>query len=258
MTCTKAQGSFALPDPLRGLAAPAKPALAAAMVPIGHSKSPPNYCPGAGPPKQPSETQPQVCDVGGNGSAYNNLKWLLSPGLYPHGISVTNDAKAYLMPGIYWIGGGGLSVSGGGSFTSVASLADATAGTWGGGVMIYNSKLPTIPGGPIDFNGSSAAMKIKPFETVAPDPNVIYNDIAIYQDRTVTSDVSLNGSASSSTVQGIIYVPGAKVTLNGNGGTLIVDQVIADTYLINGSTGTIKLLRGTGVDAHIIAAGLVE
>ncbi len=34
---------------------------------------------------------------------------------------------------------------------------------------------------------------------------------------------------------GIIYVPGAQVKLNGNGGTLITDQIIADTFDINGA-----------------------
>jgi len=39
---------------------------------------------------------------------------------------------------------------------------------------------------------------------------------------------------------------------------LIVDQIIADTYDINGNGGTIKVMRGTGVDAVIVAAGLVD
>ena len=47
-------------------------------------------------------------------------------------------------------------------------------------------------------------------------------------------------------VEGIVYVPGGQVKLNGNGGTLIVDQVIADTYEINGDGGTIKVLHGRG------------
>jgi hypothetical protein len=68
----------------------------------------------------------------------------------------------------------------------------------------------------------------------------------IYQDRTVTTSVTLNGSASSTQVMGIIYVPGGQIKLNGNGGTLIVDQIIADTYDINGNGGTIKVMRGTG------------
>ena len=57
---------------------------------------------------------------------------------------------------------------------------------------------------------------------------------------------------------GIIYTPAAQVKLLGNGGTLIVDQVIADTYDIRGDGGTIRVMRGTGVDAVLVAAGLVE
>jgi hypothetical protein len=55
-----------------------------------------------------------------------------------------------------------------------------------------------------------------------------------------------------------VYVPGAQIKLNGNGGTLILDQVIADTYDVNGNGGTIKVLRGEGLDAVVVAAGLVD
>ena len=79
-----------------------------------------------------------------------------------------------------------------------------------------------------------------------------------FQDRTVSSAMTLNGSSSSTVVEGIVYAPGADVTLNGNGGTLIVDQVIANTFKVNGNSGTIKVMRGKGVDAVISAAGLVD
>jgi hypothetical protein len=79
----------------------------------------------------------------------------------------------------------------------------------------------------------------------------------IFQDRAVTLTVTLNGSASTTEVEGLIYVPSGQVKLNGNGGALVVDQIIADTFLIDGS-GNIKVLRRTGVDAIIVAAGLVE
>ena len=82
------------------------------------------------------------------------------------------------------------------------------------------------------------------------DPNAIYNHIVIFQDRTVTTTVTLNGSASTTQVEGIIYVPAGQVKLNGNGGTLIVDQVIADTFDINGNGGTIKVLRKHGRRRH--------
>ena len=262
MTCTVAEGSFALPDPLRYLPDPAKPALAPAMDRVGHTKSVPDYCPGATGSKAPSETQAKPCDVGGNGSAYANLDWILHPGLYPHGLFVSNGATAHLLPGIYWIGGGGLDIGGGGSVISIAVPADAStspgSAVWGGGVMIYNSKLPAISGGPFTLNSSGATMKLLPLNVSTSDPDAIYNSIVIFQDRTLTTSVTLNGSSSSTEVMGIVYVPGGQVKLNGNGGTLITDQVIADTYDINGNGGTIKVMRGEGVDAVIVAAGLVD
>ena len=124
--------------------------------------------------------------------------------------------------------------------------------------MFYNSKLPAAAGGPFTLNSNGAVMKLKPLNLPSTDPNHIFNSIVIYQDRTVTTSVTLNGSASSTQVMGIIYVPGGQIKLNGNGGTLIVDQIIADTYDINGNGGTIKVMRGTGVDAVIVAAGLVD
>jgi hypothetical protein len=101
-------------------------------------------------------------------------------------------------------------------------------------------------------------MKLLPLNVSTGDPNAIYNSIVIFQDRTLTTSVTLNGSSSSTEVMGIIYVPGGQVKLNGNGGTLVVDQIIADTYDINGNGGTIRVLRAAGVDAVIVAAGLVD
>jgi hypothetical protein len=263
MTCTLAANSFALPDPLRNLPAPAKPALPTqAMVPVGHTHALPDYCPGATPTsKAPSESTPRVCDLAPSGG-FKDLEWILYPGLYPGGLEVDQGTTAYLMPGIYWIGGGGLIVKGGGSIVTIATEADANANvslaTWGGGVMLYNSKLPGAPGGEFHLNGSGATMKLKPLNVSTGDPNVIYNDIVIFQDRTVLTPVTLNGSASSTEVMGIVYVPGGQIKLNGNGGTLITDQVIANTYDINGNGGTIRVMRGAGVDAVIVAAGLVD
>jgi hypothetical protein len=263
INCTTAENSFALPDPLRDKPEPAKPALAAPMVPVGHTQNIPDYCPGATPSsKAPSEASPRLCDVGGNGAAYRGLSWILYPGLYPGGIEVNNDATAYLMPGIYWIGGGGVDVGGGGSIFSIAIETDAAPNvadaTWGGGVLIYNSKLPNSAGGPFILNSNAATMKLKMFDAPTGDPDEIYDQMVIFQDRTLTTSVTLNGSSSGTEVTGIIYVPNGQVKLNGNGGTLITDQIIAGTYDINGNGGTIQVLRNVGVDSIISAAGLVE
>jgi hypothetical protein len=272
VTCQIAENSFALPDPLRNLPAPAKPALPTpAMTPVGHTKASPDGCPGATGSKAPRETQTQPCDVGGNGSAYRDLAWILHPGLYPAGLKISNGATAYLMPGIYWIGGGGLDVGGGGSVVTIGVATDATAvrssspcatattsADLCGGVLIYNSKLPAAAGGPVTLNSNAATMKIASFLASTGDPLAIYNDIVFFQDRWVAAAMTLNGSSSSTIVEGIVYAPAGDVTLNGNGGTLIVDQVIADTFKVNGNAGTIKVMRGKGVDAVITAAGLVD
>ena len=263
MTCTKAPNSFALPDPLRALPAPTKPALpTTAMLPVGHTHALPDDCPGATPAsKAPSETSPKTCRLAPSGG-FKDLEWILYPGLYPGGLEVDAGTTAYLMPGIYWFGGGGLQVKGDGSIVTIETEADATPNvadsTWGGGVLIYNSKLPAAAGGEIHLNGTGATMKLLPLAAPDTDPESIYNNIVIFQDRTVATPVTLNGSSSNTEVMGIIYVPGGQVKLNGNGGTLITDQIIADTFDINGNGGHISVLRGTGVDANVIAAGLVE
>jgi Putative Flp pilus-assembly TadE/G-like len=263
--------SFALPDPLRNLSAPAQPALAAAMVFAGTGTPPtiPANCPGstAAPPNPAS---PQMCKIPPTGGAAN-IPWILSPGLYPGGLKVDKDRTVYLLPGVYWIGGGGVDIGGGASIVTIGTAADATPDVTTnpcatvttldglcGGVMFFNSKLPASSGGPFILNSSGAIMKLAALDLPTGDPNAIYNHVTIFQDRTLTDPLTLNGSSSFTMVEGIVYVPGAQVKLNGNGGTLILDQVIADTYDINGNGGNIKVMRGEGVDAVIVAAGLVD
>jgi Putative Flp pilus-assembly TadE/G-like len=272
MTCSQVEDSFALPDPLRLLEAPDKPALAPSMERVGHTSAFPEYCPGRITPRPPSETQPKACEL-------NDVAWLLHPGLYPNGLELKSNGTAYLLPGIYWIGGGGFQLSGGNndrsSVISVASLAEAAAihakptaaekrtawQTGGGGVLIYNSSLPSIPGDEISFGAGKGILLIKAFfDPVSdpPDPNEIYNNMSIFQDRTVTSTVKLNGTNADAEVAGIVYVPTGQVQINGSNSEFVVDQIIAGTFKINGSTGTIRITRRVGIDAQITAAGLVD
>ena len=269
--CTITENSFALPDPLRNLPAPTMPALAAPMVYAGTASpapTPPKNCPGGSP--APNPASPALCKIPATGGP-SNVPWILYPGLYPGGLEVSSGRTVYLMPGVYWIGGGGLDIGGGASIVTIGTETDAkpdvttapcaqatTTTALCGGVMFYNSKLPAAPGGPFTLNSSGAVMKLAALDLPTTDPNHIYNSMVIFQDRTVTTAVTLNGSASTTVVEGIIYVPGGQIKLNGNGGTLIVDQIIADTFDINGNGGTIKVLRNTGVDAVIVAAGLVD
>jgi len=276
MTCTRAPDSFALPDPLRNLPGPPKPALAPPIVPVGNTLAPAAGCPGSASPA--TEAAPTKCDPGAGTpkSSYNATSWIIYPGLYPGGLAVSNNAKVYLMPGIYWIGGGGVTLGGGGpsdtsAMVSISSAADATSGlshaTWsagGGGVMIYNSSLPNAAGGPITLNGKAATLWLKPFhaDDTIPDSCAdlsCYSNIVIFQDRSLTTDVTINGSNSTTEVRGLIYVPGGTVTLNGDAGTVTnVDQIIADQFKITGNGGTLNVDKGTDFEATIVAAGLVD
>jgi hypothetical protein len=74
----------------------------------------------------------------------------------------------------------------------------------------------------------------------------------------IGDDVIINGGSSTLEVAGTIYVPNGDVRVNGSTGTIILDQFIASTYVINGNGGTIDIRYRTGVTAKIRGAGLVE
>jgi hypothetical protein len=270
MTCAKAPGSFSLPDPLQDLDPAPKPPLAAALTFLGPGSAPgdgyPRDCPGD-TDRPPSETSPQLCKLAQTG-AWSGKRWVLHPGLYPGGLEITAGIRAYLMPGIYWIGGGGLKVAGDSSLITVASQTVATSlstmtdpvqikTTWnsgGGGVMLYNSKLPTNSGGDIDVGGGGGMLLIKPLD----DPSSDYHNMSIFQDRALTNTIIFNGSNADAEVAGIVYSPGGHVQVNGSSSEFVLDQIIADTFKVNGSTGTIHVLKRVGVDADVTAAGLVD
>ena len=276
MSCTKDANSFPLPDPLARLTAPAKPALptpAMKQVISGvattmTSANIPANCPGrTNPPSPansvPSESNPQICRIG-NGSD-SGKSFLLYPGLYPGGIAWQGNATLYLMPGIYWIGGGGFSGQSG-SIISVNSETDLRAATCtlganppcvnGGGVLIYNTSLPLSAAGPLKLDGSGITLNLQPYDYPFGTTTI---KLVMFQDRAVTQTVTLNGSSSAAgMVRGIVYIPAGQVKVNGSNSTFSMDQVIAGTFLINGSGGTVNVLHETGVDALVQAVGLVE
>ena len=141
---------------------PAKPALPPPMVPVGHTDDAARELPRRHR-RRPAKASPSACDDPGDRRACQRPGWILYPGLYPGGLAVSKDRTVYLMPGIYWIGGGGLDIGGGGSIVTIGTATDAkpniadapcaavtTAETPCGGVLIYNSKLPASAGGPVD------------------------------------------------------------------------------------------------------------
>ena len=127
ITCTIAENSFALPDPLRNLPAPAKPALAPPMVYAGTASPapapPPRTAPAVRRPRtrrrrRSARSPPPVDRRTSRGSCTRDS--------IPGGLDVTQGRIVYLMPGIYWIGGGGLDIGGGASIVTIATESQAT------------------------------------------------------------------------------------------------------------------------------------
>ena len=276
MSCTQDAHSFPLPDPLQALAAPTKPGVAAPVKEVSSSGTVidtplnvPDYCPGStDPSKAPLEATPHLCTFG-QGSGQANRKWILYPGLYPGGLLLKGGVTAYLMPGIYWIGGGGFQATNDASTISVNSETDRAAAvcttgatppcTGGGGILLYNSQLVNSAPGPISLGGGGATLNLQPYKYPFGTTTI---DLVIFQDRDVAlpgDDVTLNGSsAQAASVRGIIYLPNGDLKVNGSSSVFTMDQVIAQTFQINGNGGTVNVLREMGVDAIISAVGLVE
>jgi hypothetical protein len=250
INCTVNYDSPAVPDPLADLDPPTMPALANAPVSVSDPAAPP-------PPNCPSTLEaPATCQFS---ASYAGTSWRLYPGTYPGGLKLL-AGTFYLEPGVYYLAGGGLSAGGNG--VVVESVVTGTT-TVGGGVLIYNTSDP-VPGTPcsgvacgaaIDLNGSAAVLTLNPYN---PDPLDRYNGMVIFQDRTLSATITLNGSSSNLNVSGTIYAPLALVKVNGSNSTAMNSQVIAYDFQFNGSGGHMTVGYDAGSFFHVRGSGLVK
>lgn len=249
LNCVPIEGAPEVPDPLATLPEPTQPAIAASAVQVFGTETIPDGCPGSAKPA--TLANPAVCNFPSN---YAGTTWRLYPGLYPGGIKL-QGGTFYLEPGIYYIGGGGLDITGTGTST-ISVLAGGTTGPEFG-VMFFNTELSNSAAGPISLNGGQANIQLYPLMNGSR-----WDGIVIYQDRDLDingDDVTINGSTSDMYVRGTIYVAAGDVKVNGSSGTLVMDQIIAGTYKVDGASGSIiKALNDEDFVFKLIAAGLVE
>lgn len=113
-----------------------------------------------------------------------NASGSFAPGYYPGGVSLSGQAAAILQPGIYLLGGGGLSLRAG------ATLAGAQA------VLLIDR------GGQVDVRGEAN------LRLTAPGPNPgLFSGVALISHRGNTGlAVSLGGTGEVH-IQGTVYVP---------------------------------------------------
>jgi hypothetical protein len=267
MACVKNEGAPLIPDPLSTLGEPAVPAFPTAALQVGGTPTAiPGGCPGGA--TAATAAVPAVCQFP---SSYAGTTWRLYPGYYPGGIKI-QGGSFYLEPGIYYIGGGGFTAVGNGTVTTSVGTGGTTLNY---GVMFFNTEDsvfssqcasgtasdPTIQCiQPIDLAGATASVNLYPLNNGS-----VYDGLVIYEDRDIEVgndldfDVILNGSTSTTVVRGTIYVPSGEVQANGSGGNITVDQVIADRFVVNGSTGSsIGILFDANFVFGLTAAGLVE
>ena len=151
------------------------------------------------------------------------------------------------------------------------NLADGSAVR---GVMIYNTEHPSVPWKMITINGGSADSQLLPFELPESDPDHIYNNIIIFNDRNfpvydeaseeVPKSIELNGGGSNLDLRGLVYSPRGQVVVNGNSDAddkpleLTLDKIIAGTFTFNGNGGSLLALNGEDYDPEGRYVGLIE
>jgi hypothetical protein len=252
-------------DPLKGLPAPTKPALASIPTRISGTKTAPAPCPNSGKPGAATETAPALCNFT---SSYAGEVWRVYPGYYPGGLRFTGGT-VYMDPGVYWIGGGGFQVRGG--VVKSTAIGDNT-GTLGGGVLIYNSQdqdatlMAACASNPaanagcydsIQLNGSGAGLSLMPIQS-GP-----YKNMVIFVDRTLTeypgaADINLDGSSSTINISGTIYAPKGYVVINGGSSFALSTQIICWDFKINGNGGTLSIPYNTDGLFKLSGVGLVQ
>jgi hypothetical protein len=127
----------------------------------------------------------------------------LSPGTYDGGITITGSSPVTLLPGVYYMNGGGFVVSGLGSVT-------------GTGVLIVNA--PQAPTDVISITGQGSVNLTAP--TGLTDGLAAYNGITIMQDPASANPISVVGQGSL-TMTGTLYAPAALLRLDGNGNATV-------------------------------------
>jgi hypothetical protein len=253
LNCLAVTGAPVVPDPLAALPDVPVPGLPRSAVQIAGTRKIPAGCPGSTSPA--TMGSPAVCQFPSN---YKDTTWRLFPGAYPGGLKLL-AGNFYLEPGVYWLGGGGLEVTGNGSL-----IQSVEAGTTieGGGVLFFNTAIAGSPIGDLKLNGASANIHLWPLDEPAGTSWSPWNGLIVYQDRDYGldgDDLTINGNDSvGMDVRGSIYLPKGDVKVNGNNGDLVMDQIIAVTYTVNGNDGDILALRDSDHIYKFNAAGLVE
>jgi hypothetical protein len=163
--------------------------------------------------------------------------WTLYPGVYVGGISASGTASLLLMPGIYYMDGGGFQFTGQGSL-------------YGVGVMIYND-----PG-----NGNSGGVSVSGQGSIImkPPTDGPYQGILFFQNRTATVSADIQGAGGQTQIDGTFYFANALLKVMGNAGVSNLGSQYISRTLQLGGNGDIKISWNPQMVARTRTIGLVE
>ena len=148
-----------------------------------------------------------------------NTSTTLNPGTYVGGIHLSGSGVVTLNPGIYYMQGGGFSVSGHISVT-------------GNGVLIVNA--PNTSSDVISITTQGSVNLTAP--TTLTGPYAQYNGIQILQ---TSSNPITFASHGATTMTGVMYDPNAPVGINGSATVTISGELIAYDLQVAGSGGSL-------------------
>jgi hypothetical protein len=162
----------------------------------------------------------------------------LQPGVYQGGLNITGGTVT-LSPGIYYIEGGGLSLSGNSSTT----LTDN-----GQGVLIFNGESNGGTSNPSSVGAFSVTGQAN--VSITPMSSGTWQGISFFQDRNATAAFNIMGNGNTN-IGGLVYAPNATATLAGNGviggSTSFITNQLVVTGNGNFTPPTIKVpLPGSG------------
>jgi hypothetical protein len=166
---------------------------------------------------------------------------VLQPGIYYGGIDIT-ASNVVMMPGIYIMAGGGLSVGNSATLSSADSTTTPSC-TVNCGVMIYNTLDSVHPSGAAPGSFSLTNGNTNPHLAAIQDPNSPFAGVVFFQERAPATaspadpypgrlpltqpPLQIQGGSAGRALDGLVYAPDAALNVSGTntipvGGALIV------------------------------------
>ena len=159
----------------------------------------------------------------------------LSPGRYRGGILASGAGALTLLPGTYYLDGGGFNVTGQGSFTAK-------------GVLLYN--VPAADSDAVSLNRQGGV-------SFTPPTTGIYQGMSVFQARSSNVALAVTGGRNT-TITGTFYAAHATLNITGTGGSSVVGSQYVCYRLVLGGDAAVLVDWSAGPTARTRLIGLVE